>query len=156
METSGIGQFMPHSGAMQWLDRIVGYGDDWLEAEGRVRPGGPIGDEKGVGAWAGIEYMAQAIAAFAGLRARMRGEQVKIGLLVGTRRYESRWSLFPAGSRLCVRVTHDYSANNGLSVFGCRIRCDEEEVATAVLSVFQPANPEAFLKGENACAGPYW
>jgi len=150
MDTSDIGQFVPHSGPMRWLDRIVGYGDDWLEAEGTIRPGSPIGDDSGVGAWAGIEYMAQAIAAFAGLRARMRDEPIKIGLLVGTRRYESRWSLFSAGSRLRVRVRHDYSADNGLSVFGCRIMCDEEEVATAVLSVFQPANPEAFLRGEEA------
>lgn len=150
METMDIGQFVLHSGPMRWLDRIVGYGDDWLEAEGTIRPGGPIGDDNGVGAWAGIEYMAQAIAAFAGLRARMRDEPVKIGFLVGTRRYESRWSVFPPGSRFRVRVTHDYSANNGLSVFGCRIICDEVEVATAVLSVFQPADPEAFLRGEEA------
>lgn len=150
MDTSDIGQFVLHSGPMRWLDRIVGYGDDWLEAEGTIRPGSPIGDDSGVGAWAGIEYMAQAIAAFAGLRARMRGEPVKIGLLVGTRRYESRWSLFSVGSRLRVRVRHDYSADNGLSVFGCRIICDDVEIATAVLSVFQPANPEAFLRGEGA------
>jgi hypothetical protein len=46
-------------------------------------------------------------------------------------------------------VTHDYSADNGLSVFDCRIICDEVEVATAVLSVFQPANPEAIPTGED-------
>ena len=150
MDTSDIGQFVPHSGPMRWLDRIAGYGDGWLEAEATIRSGGALGDDSGVGAWAGIEYMAQAIAAFAGLRARMRGEQVKIGFLVGTRRYESRWSQFPVGSRVRVHVAHDHGADNGLSVFSCRMTCGEEEVATAVLSVFQPADPEAFLRGEDA------
>jgi predicted hotdog family 3-hydroxylacyl-ACP dehydratase len=150
MDTSDIARFVPHAGSMRWLDRIVGYGDDWLEAEVTVRPDSLVGDGTGVGAWAGIEYMAQTIGAYAGLRARMCGEPVKIGLLVGTRRYESRWSLFPVDSRLCVRVTHDYSAGNGLSIFDCRIICDNVDVATAVLSVFQPANLEVFLRGENA------
>ena len=150
MDTSDIAQFVPHTGPMRWLDRIAEYGDGWLEAEATIRPSGPLGDGTGVGAWTGIEYMAQTVAAYAGLRARMRNEPVKIGLLVGTRRYRGRWSLFPVGSRLRVRVTHDYSADNGLSVFDCRIICDEVEVATAVLSVFQPANPEAFLRGEDA------
>jgi predicted hotdog family 3-hydroxylacyl-ACP dehydratase len=135
---------------MRWLDRIAGHGDGWLEAEATIRLSGPLSDTAGVGAWRGIEYMAQTIAAYAGLRARMCDEPVKIGLLVGTRRYESRWSLFPVGSRLRVRVTHDYSADNGLSVFDCCIICDEVEVATAALSVFQPANPEAIPTGEDA------
>lgn len=149
MDTSDIAQFVPHTGLMRWLDRIVGHGDDWLEAEGTVRLGGLIGDDNGMGAWAGIEYMAQTIGAYAGLRARMRGEPVKIGLLVGIRRYESRLSLFLAGSRLRVWVKHDYSAGNGLSIFDCRIICDDAEVATAALSVFQAANLEAFLSGED-------
>jgi predicted hotdog family 3-hydroxylacyl-ACP dehydratase len=134
---------------MRLLDRITGYGDGWLEAEATIRPDGPLGDGTGHGAWTGIEYMAQTVAAYAGLRARICDEPVKIGLLVGTRRYESRWSLFPVGSRLLVRVTHDYSAENGLSIFDCRIICGEVEVATAALSVFQPANLEAFLRGED-------
>jgi predicted hotdog family 3-hydroxylacyl-ACP dehydratase len=149
MDTSDIAQFVPHTGPMRWLDRIAGYGDGWLEAEATIRPDGPLGDRTGLGAWTGIEYMAQTVATYAGLRARMCDEPVKIGLLVGTRRYESRWSLFPVGSRLLVRVTHDYSADNGLSIFDCRIICGEVEVATAALSVFQPANLEAFLRGED-------
>ena len=150
MDTSDIAQFVPHTGPMRWLDRIAGYGDGWLEAEATIRPVGPLGDGTRVGAWTGIEYMAQTIAAYAGLRARMCDEPVKIGLLVGTRRYESLWPLFPVGSRLRVRVTHEYSADNGLSVFDCRINFDEIEVATAALSVFEPANLEAFLRGEDA------
>ena len=150
MDTSDIAQFMPHAGPMRWLDRIAGYGDNWLEADTTIRADDPLANELGVGAWAGIEYMAQAIGAYAGLRARMRGEPVQLGFLVGTRRYDSRWSLFPTGTRLRIRVAHDYSADNGLAVFSCRISCEEEEVATAMLSVFQPSDPKVFLQGESA------
>ena len=150
MEIPDIAECLPHSGSMRWLDAIVDHGDGWLEAEVTIRPGDLLVDEAGVGAWAGIEYMAQAVGALAGLRARGRGEPVRIGFLLGTRRYESRWSRFPAGSRLGVRVVHDYSAGNGMAVFSCRITCAGEEVADAVLTVFQPADPEAFLRGEQA------
>ena len=47
-------------------------------------------------AWVGLEYMAQAIGAYAGYTARLRGEPVRIGYLLGTRRYECK----PAKLRL--------------------------------------------------------
>jgi len=65
--------------------------------------------------------MAQAVAALAGVRARTQGEPVKIGFLVGTRRYVSRWPRFLLGSRLRIHVRQDFEAGNGLSVFACRI-----------------------------------
>jgi predicted hotdog family 3-hydroxylacyl-ACP dehydratase len=133
---------------MVWLDRIVDHGDDWLEAEVTVRRESLLTGETGVGGWVGIEYMAQAVAALAGVRARTQGEPVKIGFLVGTRRYVSRWPRFLLGSRLRIHVRQDFEAGNGLSVFACRIAHGDEEVAAADLNVFQPADPIGFLEEE--------
>jgi predicted hotdog family 3-hydroxylacyl-ACP dehydratase len=133
---------------MCWLDAVADHGDDWLEAEATVRPTGVLGNDAGVGAWAGVEYMAQAIAALAGLTAQAHGEPVKIGFLVGSRRYVSRWSWLPVGSRLRIRVALAYTGGNGLSVFDCGMRCGAEEVAQAALMVFQPADAAAFLRQE--------
>jgi predicted hotdog family 3-hydroxylacyl-ACP dehydratase len=149
MEHPDVAPLLPHAGRMVWLDRIVGHGDGWLEAEVTVRRDALLADETGVGSWIGIEYMAQTIGAYAGLRARARGEPVKIGFLVGTRGYASRWPRFPLGSRLRIHVRLDCEAGNGMSVFACRIVHDGEELAAADLNVFQPADPIRFLE-ENA------
>ena len=63
----------------------------------------------GVPAWAGIEYMAQTIAAHAGLEARARGEPPAIGFVIGTRAYSTSVEEFPNGSRLTVTVEPDLS-----------------------------------------------
>lgn len=148
MDASDIRQFVPHAGLMCLLDEVCGGGENWLEARVTIRPDSMFCSEEGVGAWVGMEYMAQAIGAFGGVRARERGEPVKIGFLVGTRQYVCRWPVFPIGSCLIIRVEQEYEADNGLSVFQCGLRCAEEELASASITVFQPADPQAFLKGE--------
>ncbi len=146
MEHTDVAPFVPPADRLVWLDRIVDHGDEWLEAEVTVRRESLLADETGVGGWVGIEYMAQAVAAWAGVQARACGEPVKIGFLVGTRHYASRWPRFPLGSRLRVHVRHDCEAGNGLAVFTCRIAHGDEEVADACLTVFQPADPTDFLE----------
>lgn len=150
MDTTDIRQYVPHAGLMCLLDRVLASGDTWLEAEVTVRPESLFCDGASVGAWVGIEYMAQAIAAFGGVRARRENQAVKIGFLVGTRKYVSQWPVFPVGSSLLVRVDQQYEADNGLSVFDCRLSCAQEEVAIATITVFQPADPAEFLKGTAA------
>lgn len=150
LDLSDIRQFVPHAGLMCLLDRIRACGDDWLEAEVSVRSESLFCDSQGVGAWVGIEYMAQAIGAFAGVRARRQNRPVTLGFLVGTRKYESAWPCFPLGSLLTVRVQQSYEADNGLCVFDCRLDCAGEGVASATITVFQPANPREFLQGKIA------
>jgi predicted hotdog family 3-hydroxylacyl-ACP dehydratase len=141
---------VPHSGVMSLLDRVVDAGEDWLEAEVRIGRDTLFADERGVPAWAGIEYMAQAIAAFAGMQRRRRGLEAAVGFLVGTRRYDSSQSYFPHGSRLTIRVEREFQADNGLGVFACEIRGESlqnhEITASAALNVFQPDNVHEFLE----------
>ena len=61
-------------------------------------------EDAGVPAWAGVEYMAQTIAAHAGVEARARGEPPAIGFLLGTRAYSTSVEKFPNGSKLTVTV----------------------------------------------------
>lgn len=150
MEEVDIRGYVPHAGAMCLLDHVCAAGDDWLEAEVTIRPDSLFCDGEGIGAWVGIEYLAQGIAAYAGLRARKQGKAVTIGFLVSTRKYESRLPTFPVGSHLTIRVEHEYEADDGLSVFNCRMRSGDDEVASATITVFQPANPAEFLGGASA------
>lgn len=145
-----ISHYVPHAGTMSLLDRVVASGDKWLEAETTICHDSTFCDGQTVGGWVGMEYLAQSIAAYAGMRARKQGTAVKIGFLVSTRKYECSLPSFAVGDHLLIRVEHEYEADNGLSVFNCRMQCNKKEVARATITVFQPADPAEFLRSESA------
>jgi predicted hotdog family 3-hydroxylacyl-ACP dehydratase len=150
MSWPNITSLIPHSGAMVLLDRVIAVDEESLCAEVRIRPDSLFCAASGVGAWVGLEYMAQTIAAFAGYTAYLRGEAVKPGFLLGARRYECTLPMFSLGSLLRVHVRRVLQSENGLGSFQCRIEHGQEEVATATLTVFQPVDAADFVKGSSS------
>jgi predicted hotdog family 3-hydroxylacyl-ACP dehydratase len=146
-----IRALVPHSGQMVLLDRALSADEDNLCAEVRIHAGSMLAGADGVGAWVGIEYMAQAVAAHAGWLALRRGEEVKVGFLLGSRKYEASVPVFAAGSVLHVHVHRVLQAENGLGAFECRIDVVDgvQGAATATVTVFQPHNVNQFLKDGN-------
>ena len=142
---------VPHTGPMVLLDRIDYWNDQELQASVTVRADAPFADERGIPAWVGMELMAQTIGAFGGCRSRLKGQPVKIGFLVGSRRYSCSHSYFPVSAQLQVQVKEIVHADNGLCVFECHLRGlgDYADIsASANINVFQPEDPERFLQGE--------
>ena len=131
-----VAELIPHSDKMVWLDSIISCDNHSLSAELIVRDEGLSGNDKTVPAWVGIEYMAQAVAAYAGVMAKQAGEPIKLGFLLGTRRYSSNVAEFSVGSTLTVRVEKILQDNN-LGAFECRIQGVDVE-ASAILNVYQP------------------
>ncbi|MYN18468.1 3-hydroxylacyl-ACP dehydratase [Rugamonas sp. FT107W] len=152
MTMPDVRELVPHSGRMVLLDRVLSADEDNLCAEVRIHAGSMLAGEEGVGAWVGIEYMAQAIAAHAGWLALQRGEAVKVGFLLGSRKYACGVPLFATGSVLLVHVHRVLQGENGLGAFDCRIDVagGASAVATATVTVFQPDNVNQFLKDGNA------
>ncbi|GAB3092116.1 hotdog family protein [Aestuariicella hydrocarbonica] len=140
-------ELVPHSGTMSLLDAVTDQTGDSLTAEVRLHRDSLFATEQGVPAWIGIEYMAQAIAAFAGVEAKAAGREIRIGFLVGSRKYTCNAPYFPLGCTLTVTVTQELQADNGLAVFVCHIAAGKI-TAEASLNVFQPDNVNDFL--ENA------
>ena len=129
---------------MSLLSRIVDHGDGWLQAEVEIKPDSIFADERGVPAWIGLEYMAQTIAAYAGLQERLVGKPPKIGFLLGTRNYTTSADYFAPGQVLKIRAEVDMVGGNGLNVFNCEI-WGKNVQAQAVVNVFQPDDAEKFL-----------
>jgi predicted hotdog family 3-hydroxylacyl-ACP dehydratase len=141
-----IRTLVPHAAPMLLLDRVLAASEESLAAEVVIRAGSIFCGEDGVGGWVGVEYMAQAIAAHAGYLALRRAEPVRIGFLLGTRRYDCRRPVFHVASVLRVEVVRLLISDNGLGSYACRIDDEQGEVATATVSVFLPADAEEFLK----------
>lgn len=142
-----IDELVPHSGTMSLLDKVVEYGEDWLTAEVTISPETLFLTNDAVPAWVGVEYMAQTIAAFAGILAKTHQQDVKLGFLLGTRKYTTSVSSFPIGTRLIIRVEKELQSDDGLGVFNCSIDADNISV-TARLNVFQPKDAEQFFEQE--------
>lgn len=140
-----VAELVPHSDKMSLLDNIVEYGDDWLSAEVYITADSMFADENGVPAWIGMEYMAQAISAYAGLQERRKGGLPKLGFLLGSRKYICSTDYFPFGKTLSLTVQLDMEAANGLNVFQCELQGDGIE-ASANMNVFQPDDPDKFLQ----------
>ena len=151
-----IDRLVPHSATMLLLDRVVAADTDTLQAEVRITPQSLFAEADGVGSWIGIEYMAQAVAAFAGYhRLGYDAERsdtdtppkpAKIGFLLGSRRYTTHCGYFALGSQLRIHVLRLLQADNGLGSFDCFIEADGARLASATLTVFQPPDLTTFLQ----------
>ncbi len=143
-----ISAIVPHAGPMSLLDRALTGDAESLVAEVDIRADGLFFDGYGVAGWVGIEFMAQAVAAWAGWQARLAGGEPKVGFLLGSRRYDCQVSHFLPGQTLRVSARRAFQADNGLGQFDCRIEIGDQLVASAALTVFEPRDAEAFLAGQ--------
>lgn len=144
---------VPHANRMLLLDTVVAGDEHSITATAVVSAGSPLNHDGIVGSWAGIEYMAQAIAALEGCRALGQGEAPKVGFLIGARQYACNVSSFATGVALNVHVRRQHE-HNGLGLFDAHITGTDHDgndiAADAVISVFQPTNAQEFLQEARA------
>lgn len=147
MNIPPIAELVPHAAPMLLLDRVVEAGEDRMVCEVTIRADALFCDGEKVGAWVGIEYMAQTIAAMAGWRAKLRGWPVRIGFLLGTRKYTSHAGDFKVGDCLRIEAVREVEAETGIGAVQCHIfSLDDRPLAEAMLTVFQPDNLQEFLQ----------
>jgi predicted hotdog family 3-hydroxylacyl-ACP dehydratase len=150
VSTLGIEDVVPHRGPMLLLDRLVSADEERVVVGGGVYRGQMFATDAGLPSYVGIEMMAQAIAAWAGCRAHRLGQPVKLGFLLGTRRFSCTHTHFPFGSRVEVVAHREVMGDNGLGMFACKLSLDGTQVAEAMLSVFEPPDFAAFLENRTA------
>lgn len=143
-----IATLVPHADTMLLLDRVCEVSDHSLTSEVTIRPDSTFCDGRSVGAWVGIEYMAQSVAAFSGYQASTRNEPVKLGFLLGARRYQSKVPRFNVGQRLTIHVEQVLMSDSGVGAFDCEICCEGHSLIKTSLTVFQPENVEDYLGGK--------
>ena len=152
-EFPAVADLLPHSGALVLLDRIVAADDESLTATAQVTADGLYNQGDTVPAWVSMEYMAQAVAAFAGLAPYHRGEAIPLGFLLGSRRVEFNCPRFPVGSTLTITVEKILQDDSGMAVFECHLSGDDAHPqhiqASARLNLYQPTDSDAFLRDNN-------
>ena len=137
-------QVLPHRHEMLLADR-VDYGADYGQITLTVRPDSLFCGDEGVPAWVGIEYMAQAMGVFSGVERKQQGGEVRIGLLIGTRRYDSNVPVFPVGAELTTTARLVFSEAQ-MFVFNCEISDGTQVLARGDIKAFRPDDIHEFLR----------
>jgi predicted hotdog family 3-hydroxylacyl-ACP dehydratase len=148
-----VEELVPHRGAMSLLESIDEYGEEWLRASLTTSPASTFADARGVPGWVGIEYMAQAAAAFAGIERAQRGEQPSIGFLIGSRYYRSMLEIIPFGTRLIVEAHLALRDEEDFAAYNCTLSAQGQRVAECTLKAYRPRDIRPFLPNRKNAGG---
>lgn len=140
-----VQELLPHRHEMLLAD-VVNYGPDYGQIILTIRPGSFFCDgADGVPAWVGIEYMAQAMAVYSGVQMRQAGQPLRIGLLIGTRRYDSEVPAFAIGTRLTATAKLVSRESEHMYVFTCEIDDGTRVIARGDIKAYRPDDIHEFL-----------
>jgi predicted hotdog family 3-hydroxylacyl-ACP dehydratase len=137
-------QVLPHRHGMLLAER-VDYGADYGQIMLTVRRDSPFCEAQGIPAWVGIEYMAQAMGVYSGVERHQHGGTPQIGLLIGTRRYDSSVPVFSLGAQLTTTARLVFS-DAEMYVFNCEISDGQNVLARGDIKAFRPDDIHEFLR----------
>jgi predicted hotdog family 3-hydroxylacyl-ACP dehydratase len=133
-----VDELVPHRGAMCLLETIEDYGADWLRASVVTRRSSVFAQDEGIPASLGIEYMAQAASAFAGIERAQRGLPPSIGLLIGSRYYQAVRTFIPFDIRLDVLATIAMRDAEDFAAYDCTVSAAGATIAQCTLKAYRP------------------
>ncbi|MCP5040234.1 MAG: hypothetical protein GY944_04340 [bacterium] len=122
-EFPAVADLIPHDADMVLLSEVLEHGEAGTVCAIEVGSGPLVGSDGRVGAWVGIEYMSQCVAAHGGLLAHAANERPRIGLLLGTRRIRLLQGYYRAGQKIIARAVPVWGRTVGLVAFDCTLEC---------------------------------
>jgi len=150
MQMYDIEEIIKHRKPMRLVDKLLSFDEDsacvsiYINEESEFYQS----DKLGVPSYIGIEYMAQAIAAQAGANELANGKSIRLGFLLGTRKYKPNVAHFPSGTKLLIKVEKLLIDAAGLSVFDCNIVAENQQeivLAQAKINVYQPEDSTEYV-----------
>ena len=132
-----LDHLLPHRAPMILLDELISSRADQVIASVAIKEGIPFFRKGSVPVYVGLEYMAQACALWSGCLAKENNEAPAVGYLLGTRDFHATDSHFNSGEELTVVANLEY-LEDGMGRFDCSIKRNDQTVATAHVSVYQP------------------
>jgi predicted hotdog family 3-hydroxylacyl-ACP dehydratase len=128
------------------IDRMIDATETGSTCEVTITPQTLFIESAGVPAFAGLEYMAQAVAAYGGYKSYLAGKPMALGFLLGTPQLTTYCQFFHCGQTLQIQVTHVWG-DNELMQFHCTIQdaLTGKLLQQAELNVFRPQDVSSYL-----------
>ncbi len=135
-----IEDLIPHRAPMILIDEILEHSAKHLVSSVTIKKTSPfLVDGQYVPAWIGLEYMAQSIAAWDGIKAKQRGNSIKPGFLLGAKSYKAKSTGFSLGNQVMTEIVEQIR-NDDFGLFSCYIDCQGIRAVDASVMVYQPSN----------------
>jgi len=101
--------------------------------------------------WVGIEYMGQAVAAYAGNTQIQKNLPVSLGFLSGIRQYKASRHFFFAGESLVISCIKIFGEDEGVGAFDCKILSKGQNNITEIkdMDVIAQARLKAVMLGND-------
>ena len=113
---------IPHSGEMLWLHSVLDHSEDETVCRVRTEDLRAFRDSAGAGGgWLSLEWMAQAVAAHDGIRRHSRGEAIRPGMLLGTKKLELWDPVLHPALEYAVRVRHVFGGESGMVSYDAEV-----------------------------------
>ena len=125
---------LPHSGRAVLLDEVVEADAGRIVCRVSIKADSPFVENGRVPSVVVLEYMAQAIAALAGLQAKAAGDEPRVGLLLGTRELTLAVDAFGIGDQLLVEACRVFG-DDLMGSFDCTASRSGTRIAAATLNV---------------------
>jgi predicted hotdog family 3-hydroxylacyl-ACP dehydratase len=131
------GELMPHDPPLVLIDRVLDWDGVVGRCEVQVRDDFPLVENGEIPGHFCIELMAQGIACFAGLQARLRGEndRVPVGLVLGGREINFYRAAIPVGAYLMIEIKHVFG-DEKLGNFHTKVMMDGDVIADGTINVY--------------------
>ncbi|OOF70753.1 hotdog family protein [Rodentibacter caecimuris] len=135
-----VAPFVPQSGRMVLLDQITDFGEDFLQGEATITPEHILIKNGKLSTFAGIEIMAQGVAAWAGIQSRKRNELIRLGYLLGSRKLNVYQPEIAIGTQLKIDIKLSIQDITGFGVFDCQLidKVTDQVLLAGRLNVFSP------------------
>lgn len=148
---------LPHSGRMVLLDKIVAADSQSLTAHAHISAQHILLPPQALAlpSYLAAEIMAQGVAAWAGMQQRAKGEAIRLGFLLGTRKLLCRLPEIPIGTQLIVFIKQSWQDDLGMGVFDCELRCAHDlhadfpansVLVSGAMNVYSPSRAEDLAK----------
>ncbi len=135
-----VAPLVPHGGEMILIDRIMDFGDDFLLAQADINEDHVLVKNAKLNALAGLEIMAQGVAAWSGCQAALSNQPVRLGYLLGCRKLFVHQQEIPFNCTVQAEIKLSLQDSTGFGVFDCRLINLENQqiIIEGALNVFSP------------------
>ena len=152
IENEELAGLLPHKGKMLLISRVVEYDINarTLSSEYDVCETCVFYDPglEGVPAYAGFEFMAQAISALSGLTGKILGMPPMMGFILSVSSLEIKLPLFRPGDIIQIEVKEQQRIDT-VSTFHCIAMTGNNEAARAKVMVMDVEDPLVFIEKDN-------
>jgi predicted hotdog family 3-hydroxylacyl-ACP dehydratase len=146
-ELPPIEELVPHRHPMLLIDGVTSFETTRLTATFTPAEG-CWDDPRGLPSYAGIEIIAQAIAAHNSLASRISegSTEPSVGVLLGARSYEATMPFFPLGRRILIELEEKMQDPVGFGAFLGTLRDEAGSIlASSTIKVFRPADFRTYI-----------